>query len=369
MVYASTSSPQALIDPLSAAHYFLPYQAATIPGLTLRAKFTRYSDDSVNAPAEGTPVVSLVLAIGLGLASELWIPFIHRIYEIQRRKEGRTFQIMSIWTIDFANHGGAAVLNAEALTTHFSERFPTSEKTIAVDSFLSSSLLSAVEKANLVAVGHSGGGGGAFWSTLGMTPGQTSPFKTVILVEPPTFSQDDLPIFNAVVRAIAKFNRMKPDFWENVDEAMEFVRTFPPGSSFHEDVLAVMKETNFRPDTREIDGHQVAGVTTIMPIAQETASFHKNGETSIWIWNHMKNVSLPNSLFRLHVIIGSTPGFGPKALADSVSNEIFSNKELFASLSTIQDTDHYVPQEKPYELAARIYEILQQESRREVARL
>ncbi|KAI0311460.1 hypothetical protein OF83DRAFT_1150907 [Amylostereum chailletii] len=352
------SIPQRHLAPLTAQALLLPYPA-TVPDVTLYAKFVKFAlphatGTSGYAASHGNrPQVSLFLTSGIGLGSELWVPFIRRLFDLQSAQNSPV-HILSVWTLDYANHGDAATVNERALTQHYSEVFHAENQESAVDALLRSYVLSPQERANFVGVAHSGGGGGCFVSAMFQYP--KCPFTSIIFVESSFIDRYAKPIFDAMLNAVAKANRKKPTMWASTEEAMAFMTSHFPVQGYHPDVVAVMAETAFRETyPSENGGDPAKRVTTKMSPAQETATYN-HSERMIRVWEQLQEKL---DVLRIHVVTGTNKGFWPKPIAKAIAQGIERNRDKFASVSAVEGAGHFVPQEKPYDLAGAVFRILQ----------
>ncbi|KAI0310617.1 hypothetical protein OF83DRAFT_1178362 [Amylostereum chailletii] len=345
--------PQCLLGPLTAHAVMLPYPA-TVPGVTLYAKFTRFTlpnnvDETTVHCSTSLKHVSLLLASGIGLGSELWIPFIRKMFKIQGTS-GSLVRIISIWTLDYANHGDAVAVNERAIVEHYSEIFHAENQEHAVDALIGSYILSEQERVNLVGVAHSGGGGGCFVSAMFHYP--KCPFTSIIFVESSFIDRSAKPIFDEMLKAVKMANSVRPIMWASVEEAMGFLMSHFPVKKYHTDVISTMKKTAFRAAyASENRGDLTKRVTTNMSPAQETATYD-HSERMVRVWEQLQEKL---HALRVHVILGTEKGFWPKPISQAIASGIERNRPKFASVSVVEGAGHFVPQEKPYDLADKVF--------------
>ncbi|KAJ6561143.1 hypothetical protein DFH09DRAFT_1160568 [Mycena vulgaris] len=235
---------------------------------------TRYYLDPRSQSDSG---VTLLFAGGIGLNQETWQPVIQEVFRLSL--------LPSVWVVERPNHGDPALWNAQAIQT-----------------FLTSDILSPAEKSNIVGIGFSGGG--------------------AALVQCAELLNKSIPYFRLLYPALRKANLRRPRNWTSVDNAMSWFRSHAPWSSFHPDVLQI------------ISGY----ITTKTTAEQETAAFIDDGTASQalpylrTIWH-----ALP-----VHLILGSLRDFWLPEIQHIVAANIERDRPSLASVTVIEGVGHFV---------------------------
>lgn len=330
-----------ILHPLTASSVTLEYSLKK----PLKYIATRFSYPCDPASHSNAVSVSILVAVGVGYSSELWVPVIKHLYRLQARP-GSPIHIRSVWVVDRPNHGDAAQLNEQTLKEHHSQSFDVAAYGAAIAAFIASGTLSKEERANLVALGHSGGTGSMVMSL----PERTKiPYSSLILVEPPFVDPAAYPIFQELERRVRTFNSKRPTSWDSVDQAMRFMSTHPPWQTFDQENLRIICETFFCP----VKG-QEGRVTTKTPVEQQTASFVDIKGAFVASERLIKVLhDVPT-----HVINGARHDLWPKAMYDMISAKTDEYRSALASVTTIEGTGHYVPHEKPEEFADVVFAAL-----------
>ncbi|TFK46441.1 hypothetical protein OE88DRAFT_1667845 [Heliocybe sulcata] len=324
----------------------------------LRSIATCYISESC-APIKcsGIPTYTLLFAGGISLNQETWVPVIKHLYRIAADPEVN-FDILSIWVIERPNHGDSALLNKRILDNHYSEVFPGVQYATCIQHFLCSNILSPRERESLIAVGHSSGAGCLFRA---MYPAMNHfPFKAVVAVECPHCGTEAEEWFQLLYKNVIRSSARRPRDWASKEDAMEWMKTHLPWSTFHPDVLAIIEETYFI--TAPDKPGRIAPKTSV---EQEQACFVHDGIYKMGV-PYIRQIL---SRIPVHVISGSVEDIWPRQMYRIVEKNLKEDRDAFASVVTIQGASHYVPVQKPQELATEIARILANESRVPPARL
>ncbi|KAF8999607.1 Alpha/Beta hydrolase protein [Cyathus striatus] len=307
---------------------------------------TRYTFPSNAVQPSARPAFTLIFIGGISLNQETWVPVIKSLYRLTSHQTN-TFFIQSAWTIERPNHGDASVLNGQTLNEHYSTSFPACQYAEAIRAFLASDCLTQQERSNLVAVGHSGGGGSMIQS-LDLIPTEL-PIKRLILLESPHCGPPAQPYFVALHKAVRTSNKRRQRSWSTMDEAMNWTKTHLPWKNFHPDVLQIISETYFRPDPS--DPSRI--ITKTLP-EQETASFKDDGKTL----NALPQLRSILHLLPTHLIVGTIHDIWPKPLYHQIDENIEADRKQLASVTIIDGAGHYFPVQMPGRTAYEIYCIL-----------
>ncbi|KAJ7508557.1 hypothetical protein B0H11DRAFT_1965628 [Mycena galericulata] len=307
---------------------------------------TRYTLGTDNSDANA---FTLVFACGISLLQDTWIPIIKDLF--RQSSESSSCKIRSAWVIERPNHGEPALLNAELLKKHYAVQFPSLQYSTAIHTFLTSNIIPASERRNLVGIGHSGGGGSLITALeYGLRDGCGLSLRSLVLVEAPLIGPEVWSLFGAWYEAVKKSNARRITRWPSKDAAMKWFTTHLPWKSFSPDVLHIIEDTYFIPD-REHPGF----ITTKTTVEQETACFVDNG-TNLLSFGFLRTflADLPT-----HIIAGSDQSFWSPGVDDQIMENNKQVRGQLASVTVINDVGHYVPVVKPRDVAARVFQILQ----------
>ncbi|TFY78805.1 hypothetical protein EWM64_g5210 [Hericium alpestre] len=303
---------------------------------------TRFTWPARSNSRSHLPAVSLLVTSGVGLTSDLWAPVVQRLYQLQQQPDS-PFCIISVWAVDRPTHGDAAVLN-EASLKRYEGLCASTHYITALGAFLTSNVLTDQERNNLIGLGHSAGTGPLILQIAKDL--QWNPYRSLILVEPPLFEPETKPTFDGLIRKIHVLNMRRPRSFKSPELAMQFVTSHGPWKYFHPEVLRIATETFFKPAPTDSGCNKVMTKT---PPPEETAAFD----------------DFPGVLETVNRVLG----FWPKPLAASLANIIDENRSALASVSIVEGATHYVPQEKPEELANTVFRAIRNSTMRSQARL
>ncbi|RPD58290.1 hypothetical protein L226DRAFT_614478 [Lentinus tigrinus ALCF2SS1-7] len=338
-------SPEAKLHPLSCATFEFEYSHDH----PLRALASRYTllERIPQHASSPRATCSLLICGGLNLQSETWIPVIKRLYQHVSLPDSRV-TIRSVWVIERANHGDAALLNEDALRKHYSVIFPGIQYAAAIRTFLASNILSDVERSQLVAVAHSAAGS----SILRALEPATSnlPISRLMLVESPLFDREHAwEPMQVLYKTVAASNARRKTSWSSVGEAMDYFKKRFPCKVYHPEVWQIMSETYFR-----TDASNPGRITTKTTVEQETASFLDDG-THLEAFRYLRKIF---HILPTHIIRGETEDiWTPELYRQSYANNE-QYRESLASISVIKGAGHYLPVQMPDELAAEMARLL-----------
>ncbi|KAJ7606865.1 hypothetical protein FB45DRAFT_1068268 [Roridomyces roridus] len=328
---------QTLLDPLQAKSV----QFAYCHDRPLQCVATRYTLEACDP--EG---FTFIFASGISLCQDTWLPVIKQLF----RLSSESFRVHSAWVVERPNHGEAALLNAAALKEHYSVQFPSLQYASAIHAFLTSNILSASERKNLVGAGHSGGGGSLIQAVqYGLRDGHAIPLKSLFLVEAPIVGPEVWPYLALMYDGVKRSNARRTSSWPSKQVAMKWFQTHTPWKSFSPDVLCIVEDTYFMPDPG-----RPGFITTKTTVEQETACFVDNG-TQLLAGPFLRTIldQLPT-----HTIEGTLQDIWPPAVYDLIAVNRAEARDQLASIAFVNDVGHYLPVVKPHQVATRIFEML-----------
>ncbi|KAJ7762406.1 hypothetical protein DFH07DRAFT_814281 [Mycena maculata] len=335
---------QTLLHPLVAKSVYFTYCLDR----PLQCIATQYTLGNVMVTSDAT-AFSLVFTCGISLLQDTWIPAIKELF--RRASESSSCKIQSAWVVERPNHGESALINAKILKEHYSVQFLSLQYSTAIHAFLTSNILSASERNNLVGIGHSGGGGSLIQALkYGVEDGHKIPLKSLVLVEAPPIGPEVWPLFEIMYAGVKKSNARRTTSWPSKEVAMKWFATHFPWKAFSPDVLRIVEDTYFIPDAE-----RPGFITTKTTIEQETACFVDNG-TNLLSFPFLRTIlaDLPT-----HIIAGSDHDLWPPGVYDQIVENTRQIRVQLASVTEINGTGHYLPVVNPREMAARVFEILQ----------
>ncbi|EIM82553.1 uncharacterized protein STEHIDRAFT_114446 [Stereum hirsutum FP-91666 SS1] len=332
-------TPQALC-PLTSSRFTLSYNYKH----ELQYIATRYTAAPLVGESKAIPVC-LMITTGVGCTSDLWIPAIKHLFNLQAQFHA-SLRIISIWVVDRPNHDDAAVLNEKVLNEFYAESFDNVEYGMAVRSFIEGGCLSDDEKENLVAIAHSGSGASVIKS---LRDDSSIPYRAIVMVEPLYLlrSKETVALFGKIFARARKANAAMPMSFRSKKEAMKFLTSFPPWSFFDDDNLRVLSDTYF---IEQNDG----SVKLKTPNVQRTASF-TDLESGFWGTERVQELvhHIP-----LHAMMGAIHDQWPEPFYAKIWEVLNILKPNLASLTVIEGAGHHIPHQKPEEMAVALFDIL-----------
>ncbi|KAF5372554.1 hypothetical protein D9758_005188 [Tetrapyrgos nigripes] len=286
-----------------------------------------------------------------GPQNETWIPVIEELYRLTDTDKSN-IHIRSVWVIERPNHGDPGVWNSKVLKEHYSVLFRSLEYAEAIRVFMDSDFMSKEEKQNLVAVGHSGGGGSIMQALeLGKYPPHALPIRSLICLEVPYLGYPSLPYWQRLYRIVSRSNTRRPRNWKSHEDATSWMKTHFPWNSFHPDVLKVVEKTYFKEDDEYGKEGRVMMKTTL---EQETACYLNDG-THLSALPYLRTLM---GVLKTHWVFGSKSDIWLPEMYEMQRKALDEDREMLASLRTMQGTGHYFPVVKPKDTAAVIVDIL-----------
>ncbi|KAJ7757521.1 hypothetical protein B0H16DRAFT_1823788 [Mycena metata] len=316
---------------------------------TLHCTATRYTNTTDFKLTDSSDSACLIFACGISLSQETWIPIIKELFRLS--STASRIPVGSAWVVERPNHGTTGLMNAELLKQHYSAQFPSLQYSTAIHTFLTSNILSASERRNLVGIGHSGGGGSLIQAlNYGLRDGHNIPLKSLILVEAPLVGPEVWPFFLKMYDAVKKSNARRTTSWPSKDAAMKWFATRSPWKSFSPDVLQIVEDTYFIPDAR-----RPGFITTKTTVEQETACFVDNG-TNLHAGPFLLTIL---DILPTHIIAGRSRDMWPPPVYDLIDQNTAKARPYLASVTVMDDVGHYLPVVKPRAVAAQIFEDIQ----------
>ncbi|KAJ7110341.1 Alpha/beta hydrolase fold-1 [Mycena crocata] len=313
----------------------------------LKSIATQYTAHNLKPADLDNTACTLVFVGGISFLQDTWIPIIQELFRLSWSSR---IKIRSAWVIERPNHGEPALINAEILKEHYSIQFPSFQYASAIHSFLTSDILSAAERTNLVGIGHSGGGGSLIHALeFGLRDGHEIPLKSLVLVEAPLIGPEVWPFFLVMYEGVRKSNARRTTSWPSKEAAMKWFATHFPWKSFSPDVLRIVEDTYFIPDSE-----RPGFITTKTTIEQETACFVDNG-TNLHSFPFLRTVL---DILPTHVIAGSEHDMWPPEVYEQIEKNNRQVGTQLASVTVIDDVGHYLPVVKPREVATEVFRIL-----------
>ncbi|KAK7063764.1 Alpha/beta-hydrolase [Favolaschia claudopus] len=314
----------------------------------LRCIATRYTNAQASDP-DTSAGICLIFACGISLAQETWIPVIKEFFRLS--SVSSNLYVRSAWVIERPNHGDSALLNSRLLQEHYTVQFTSFQYATAIYTFLTSDFLSPSERDNLVAIGHSGGGGSLMRVLdFGLRDERPILFKSLVLLEVPLVGPMAYPLFLQLYDIVKKSNARRTTSWPSKSVAMNWFRSHLPWNTFDPEVLKIIEETYFTPDLRR-PGY----ITTKTTVEQETATF----VDSAYQLGAAPFLQTILDVMPTHVMMGSINDLLLPPLRDMVVENIQRLRPRLASVTFLDGVGHYIPTATPHYVAKEIFEKLQ----------
>ncbi|KAI0748084.1 Alpha/beta hydrolase fold-1 [Daedaleopsis nitida] len=314
------------------------------PLRSLASRFVLRDQPADDVP--GRTTCSLLMCAGISLQKETWVPVIKRLYHLTSQPQSKV-TIHSVWVVERPNHGDAGVMNEAMLKEHYNVIFPSLQYAAAIRAFLAADFISARERANLVAVGHSGAGGSILQA---MEPATSNlPISRFMLVEAPHIGHEAWEPMKFLYKMVKASNSRRKTSWESVDEGMAYFKKRPPCKTYHPEVWQIMSETYFRKDANNPER-----ITTKTTVEQETACFLDDG-THLGALDYLRSILhvLPS-----HLILGTEEDIWPPEIYQQQRENVEQTRAALASVSYIEGAGHYLPVQMPDELATEMARLL-----------
>ncbi|KAI0046366.1 hypothetical protein FA95DRAFT_1606941 [Auriscalpium vulgare] len=321
-------------------------------------KATRISSLDPVAPHTCT----LLLTCPIGGSAELWAPFLRRVFEAQRDTPG---QVGAAWVVESPNHGDAAVLNEALLKEHHQHHFPIAQYGAAIRALLDAPHVSPAERSSLVALTHSAGAVAIFFA--GTVPELRTRFRAFVMVEGPDIPQESHAQLAHHVAAFTLYNAGRPAHWPSRTEGVHFLRTHRPWKAFHPEALAIAcvspparplaarSRPPARPQQTYFRADAAGAWVPKTPPAHESATWADFPATGELVRRLELMVA---SATPVCIVVGGVRTFWYVELEAALSAVHERLRRKGAEVRVVEGAGHYVPQEKPDELAQVVLDVL-----------
>ncbi|KAK0205878.1 Alpha/beta hydrolase fold-1 [Desarmillaria ectypa] len=304
-----------------------------------------------SSPASQCSDASTLLCLhGTSFHKESWEPTLEKIFDLA--SFGGSVWIREAWTLDCPNHGASAVLNEATLQTpEFYLNFNCEKYAQAAHRFLLSKSVHGIDfrTRNLVGVGHSLGGV-AMTMLQYMSP--TVPFSSIILVEP-LLSPAGAHHLKKLRSILIKGAYERRDVWPDLTTAMASLKRHDRKKKWDPRIqqLFIRHATRPHPGSYHVR-NPYTGFSLACTRDQEAAMYRDpEGATKPIADLNKACASRP-----VHLVLGGIYDFLPKRVHEAIVDP--SSGRHFASITTIPESGHLVPQEQPDILGEIIFNAL-----------
>ncbi|KAJ6596751.1 Alpha/beta hydrolase fold-1 [Mycena sp. CBHHK59/15] len=318
--------------------------------LFLTAK--RYWLPAFEANVGDPEAITLLLLHATSFHKETWMPTLEALFALAS-SDGSPVKIREAWCLDCPNHGASGQLNATVLLTpEFFLNFSCEKYGQSVHHFLSAGPDHGAKvdfrRRNLVGIGHSLGGVAI---TILQSIEPTFSFSSLILVEP-LLSPAGSHHLRRLREILVKGAYERRDVWPDREMAMVALKKRERTKKWDPRILKYLEYGILEhPGARYKEG-AYKGVTLACSRDQEAAMYRDpDGATK-----PMETLNYACRTRPVHLVLGGINDFVPvrvhKALLDT------SSGRHFASVTTIKEAGHLVPQEVPDKLGKAFYDAL-----------
>ncbi|RPD54847.1 alpha/beta-hydrolase [Lentinus tigrinus ALCF2SS1-7] len=264
----------------------------------------------------------------------------------------RACMIREAWTFDHPGHGEAGVLNSSALKQQ-ETGVTVGEWCESFKAFYASGIF---DGHTLVPLGHSLGATAALLATVPSSL-PAVPFKALIFIEPSMITQD---AWNEHVKEqersltlVCSMILKRRDTWDTRADARRYFESRLPWSTWDPRAMDLFIKHGLKEIPLQEHGSNTVPETRVTLCCDKGQEYsqYKNRAPHILATEHLRTLdaSIP-----VHFILGERESpIIPKYCHESV----LAVKPV-ASLQTVSGAGHFVPQEKPNELATCIVRIL-----------
>lgn len=305
-------------------------------GTVLKMAAKRYRKQGC-CPDQG---VTLLLAHGTGFHKELWEPTLETLFSLRNGRDPPT-NVREAWALDWQSHGDSAVLNTSALKAR-REGLTIADWAHAIVAFLRSPHIAGQR---LVAIGHSAGATALMYTTK-LLPPEHLPYAGIILVEAPLIDRD---VFEKnrkrqqmTIKAVQKAATSRRDVWSSKEQALEWLRSRRPWSTWDARVLALYGEYGMC----QAPGAPPGFVSTKCDKMEEANNYGDVENT----YEATEQIERVCERVPIHVIFGEHVDMTPRYGQDSMIDE--SKGRRVASVVRVPDAGHLIVQQKPDALAS-----------------
>ncbi|KAJ3534307.1 hypothetical protein NMY22_g6983 [Coprinellus aureogranulatus] len=301
--------------------------------------------------------LTLIFLHSTSFHKETWEACLETLFKIvEESSPGRRPPvILEAWAIESPNHGHSAALNEAALRQPpFSTDFGCEGYARAVHRFLTKGPV-AFQQRVLVGIGHSLGANAIL---LLQSHGPPLPFRSLVIVEP-LVSPGGEELFRPLRTRLVHSSERRRDTWASLEEARQSLpgkarsRTRRDGKrEWDERVVDAFLKHGIRPCAKSADNSVTAKFTLACTKEQEIVMYRdkRGAEAPVEVLDKISS-TLP-----IHLILGEIKDYVPDEVHKVLTGPAPGRK--FASITTLSDVGHLVPQEKPDALAEAIADAL-----------
>ncbi|KAJ6609419.1 Alpha/beta hydrolase family-domain-containing protein [Mycena sp. CBHHK59/15] len=316
-----------------------PQNEQSAPGNFLKMTAKRYTSPYYSADIHG---LTLIFAHGVGGYKEQWEPMISEIFRLQHSKAPH-HRIHEAWALDRQNHGDAALLNREELSTSRPGGVSSYEWADAIAAFARSSRMRGKR---LVAISHSAGALAIVGSTRAMDL-SAIPYAAFVLIEPTIVSPEDFTgRIEKTVMSFSAATKTRRDKWPSREVAHQWMTARYPWRVWDPRMLQALIDHGL---TESSDG-------------EVTPKCDKHQESSCYpdTFPHFDSMNQISRIWRtipVHIIWGTrNDELIPECARGSVSDP--SQGRGAASITRMKG-GHMLAQETPDYLAFTISQVLE----------
>ncbi|KAH8830577.1 Alpha/Beta hydrolase protein [Flagelloscypha sp. PMI_526] len=321
--------------------------------------------------------ITLVLAHCVGSHKEQWEPFLESLFSACNGPVNSPVRIQEAWALDRINHGDSYVLNVDALgkvpedaTVHTiwnaqPDGTSAAHDALAFATFLRSSYLNG---RRVVLIGHSAGGTSIILGLKSLIPQQIRQIEAVVLIEPAIATKTvfETVFEDRVTQMELAFGgtTIRRDTWDTKattekgarDEVFNwFLKRFP-WNAWDESVVRRYADYGLRVSSRPNASHVSLSLKT--PKLHEAACF-VDTPASYDATDALASICAHTSV---HLLFADAEDFMPISMKESLYNAQEGRK--MKSVTYLEDSGHFLLQEKPREASKAVADILKKEFRR-----
>lgn len=314
--------------------------------LSLTAK--RYWSSS--PASQGSDALTLLCLHGTSFHKETWEPTLEKIFGLA--SFGGPVRIREAWTLDCPNHGASAVLNESVLQTpEFYLNFSCEKYAQAAHRFLLSKSVHGIDfrTRNLVGVGHSLGGV-AMTMLQYMSP--SIPFSSMILVEPllsPAGTHDIKKLRSILIKGAYE----RRDVWPDLTTAMVSLKRRDRTKKWDPRIQQLFIQHAIRPHPASYHVENPYNGFSLACTRDQEAAMYRDPEGATKPIGDLNKACASRTV---HIVLGGIHDFLPKRVHEAIVDP--SSGRHFASITTIPESGHLVPQEQPDKLGEIIFNAL-----------
>lgn len=298
--------------------------------------------------SQASDALTLLCLHGTSFHKESWEPTLEKIFDLASL--GGPVRIREAWTLDCPNHGASAVLNEAVLQTpEFYLNFSCEKYAKATHRFLLSKSAHGIDfrTRNLVGVGHSLGG---VSMTMLQYMSSAVPFSSIILVEP-LLSPEGAHHLKQLRSILIKGAYERRDVWPDLTTVMVSLKSRGNRTKKWDpriQQLYIQHAIRPHPGSYHVENPYV-GFSLACTRDQE-AAMYRDPEGATKPIGDLNKVCASRPV---HLVLGGIHDFLPKHVHEAIVDP--SSGRQFASITTIPESGHLVPQEQPDKLGEIIF--------------